>query len=612
MSRNEGRLLLIIIVAAIAFVGVPAFKSTLRTNPALNTRVAELTKKIDSAHVGVVHTIEEFKKTAGDINSIKDSVAKDTLKKEEPRGITIYMKHGSVISGKLLEEHKGEYEVEWKGGKSVLLKSQVARIEFKDASHALWPYKNNIVVKKTSGVILDGDIVDVNKDRITISFSEGGGEMEMAVGRKDVSHLIFAPVCTRESEEMEVRLKNLFPKMLLYREDNFTLLTDSKPEWIKSYVKELNGLYTDIYLRFFKLFKGRKQQGQNFVVLFDNKDDYYKYMFASTGQVSYGMVGYFRPDDRTLYIYNSWGGWLEKYYFDYVTKLCNSMDNWAKKEKDQFKDSSGDIVVDGYCKETQDIFWNWYNLHKNLALDETFETMRHEFTHEVFNNWGLQTVVVSKTAVDKDKMTGKEKEILDTLDIQDDKKIENLFKELFRLKKGYYEGLELLSAANSWLAEGLALYCETAPMGAVNEERLFRFQDMERKGAVNPLEFLTNFKKGSFSGLDIEAVLDGYAESWAFTSFLMERYPEQFIKYQAMLADQIAKDAKEAKESDEFELLLKCLGKKLPELEKEFYESMKTFKTIDDPDVNRFLKYQKMYDDFENVQKQERKFYILR
>ena len=604
-------LLLVIVIAAIAFVGLPAFKSTLRSDPALNIKVAELNEKIDSVRTGVAYTIEELRKRAGDINSIKNSAAKDILKKEEPRGITIYMKHGSVISGKLLEERETEYEVEWKGGRSVLLKSQVARVEFKDASQALWPYKNNIVVKKTGGVVLDGDIIGADKDKITMSFSEGGGEMEMAVDRKDVSHLIFAPVCTRESEETEARLKNLFPRMSLYREDNFTLITDSKPEWIKSYTKELNGRYTDIYLRFFKLFKGRKQQGQNFVVLFDDKNDYYKYMLASTGQVSYGMVGYFRPDGRTLYIYNSWGGWLEKYYFDYVTRLCNSLDDWAKKEKEQFKDSSGNIVIDGYCKETQDVFWNWYSLHKNLALDETFETMRHEFTHEVFHNWGLQTVVVSKTAVDKDKMSEKEKEILDTLDSQDDKKIENLFKELFRLKKGYYEGLEL-GAANSWLAEGMALYCETTPMGAVNEERLFRFQEMAKKGAVNPLEFLTNFKKGSFSGLDIEAVLDGYAESWAFTSFLMEKYPEQFIKYQSILADQIAGNAKEAKENDDFALLLKCLGKSLPELEKEFSEFMKTFKQIDDPDVNRFLKYQKMHDDFENVQRQERKFYILR
>jgi len=422
-------------------------------------------------------------------------------------------------------------------------------------------------------------------------------------------NLIFAPVCDKESEEAESRLKVLFPKMTVLREDNFTLFTDSKPQEIKAYTRELNKFYTELYFKFFKLFRGRNQQGQNFVVLFDDGKDFYKYAYASTGD--YRMVGFFMPTDRTLYIYNIWGGQLEKAYYDRVSKLCQEFENAAARDKESIKDSGADIVIDGYYKEMGDVAWNWYSLHKNLAADYTTEVMRHEFTHEVFHNWGLQSIITAKVDIDKTEVAKKEKEIMDALESQDKDKMEETFKELFKLTKEYRESLRV-TVSNSWLAEGLAQYCETVPIGSVNAQCLSSFQEMRKKDAANPVEFLTNFATGSFAGLDYKGMLDNYAESWAFASFLMERYEEQFIKYQALRADRIAKGEPDLKGADDFSLLLNCIRKSAPELEKEFAEYMAAFKKIDDPFVAKVMAYEKIVEDFRNVERQERTVFVFR
>jgi hypothetical protein len=597
-------LLLAVLVAAIVF-GIPAFKKACQTDLKLNTKVAELAEKATSVQKGAVRNLEEFKKK---YESGKVENAKDISPEEKPvEGITIYLKHGSVISGKLIAKRENEYEVESKGNKYVLLKSQIDHVEFKDASAALWTYKNKIVVKKTSGVILDGEIVDVDKDKITMAFNEGGGNMEMGVDRKDIDHLIASPVCNKESVDTEERLKKLFPKMSVYKKDNFTLLTDANPVWIKHYTKELDNQFTEIYMKFFGLFKNRAQEGQNFVILFDDPADYIKYTVASLGPMY--ALGYFDPDDRTLFIYNGWGTRFEKLYRDYIEGICNAIDEHAKGEKAKLNDGGWQITVEGYAKEQKDVLWKWYDLHKRIALDETFEVMRHEFTHEIFHNWGLQGVVTSRPPVDKDKMAAKEKEILDALESKNQEKIEDVFKDLYKMKKNYYEDLEM-SVSNSWLAEGIAVYCMTSPIGTINERFLAGYQEMSDKNRINPLEFITNFKRGSFSGLNYQSMLDGYAESWGFTKFLMEKYPAQFIDYQNRMADRLMQKKIAEASEDDFNLLLKCLNKDLPALETEFKEYMTHFDRVDDPMVKRVLEYERMYDEFRNVHERRQKDYI--
>ena len=615
------KILLLTALIAAAIFGASVFKNELQTNPALNAKIAEIAEKIGPLRNTATHILDEFK--VKDNNIVKDpaketvaETAKVTVKdtaKDPPQPdesgemVSLYLKHGGVVRGRLVDKRSDEYEVEGRTGKYVVLKSQVIRIGSKDENNAAWAYKNAVVVKKTNGIIMDGQIVEADDNNITLSFTEGGGNIEMGVDRKDISHLIFAPIWNKETIQTEARLEKLFPKMSVYKEDNFTLLTDASSEWIKAYTKELNDQYTGIYLRFFGLFKNRKQDGQNFVILFDDPGDYIKYTVASMGPMN--ALGYFDPDDRTLFIYNGWGARFEKLYRDYIEGICSAIDEHAKDEKTKLADGGWHITVDGYAKEQKDVLWKWYDLHKRIALDETFEVMRHEFTHEIFHNWGLQGIVTSRPPVDKDKMAAKEKEILDALESKDQEKIEGVFKDLYKMKKNYYEDLEM-NVSNSWLAEGIATYCETSPLGTINERFLAGYQVMSDKNRINPLEFITNFKKGSFSGLNYQSMLDGYAESWGFTKFLMERYPAQFIDYQNRMADRLMQKKIAEASEDDFNLLLKCLNKDLPALETEFKEYMTRFERVDDPMVKRVLEYEKMYDEFRNVHERREKSYI--
>jgi hypothetical protein len=159
------------------------------------------------------------------------------------------------------------------------------------------------------------------------------------------------------------------------------------------------------------------------------------------------------------------------------------------------------------------------------------------------------------------------------------------------MKKEEYRDTEIASA-QSWLSEGIATYCATEPIGAVDENWLFIYQDASRKGEVNPIEFLTNFRVGSFPGLVHKAVLGSYAQSWALASFLMEKYPDQFMAYQARFASDRPKDGEE-----ELQWLLSSIGKDLPALEKEFALYMKAYPAVEDPDVKRYMRYYKVWDD---------------
>jgi len=536
----------------------------------------------------------EEPKRGPSLEEVKVNIKQVELPKgSEQKVVAIYLKHGGVMRAKLLEKTDTSFIVEWKGEKYTLLNSQVDHVEYGEKMNAEWKYRNDVVIVKNNGRVVDGDITDVDQDSVRAVFREGGGELEMAVPRKDIDHLLFAPVWNKEDNEILERLKKTFPQMEVYNEGHITLLTDVDATWVRLFKKELNDVYTDIYFTFFKLFKGKKPINQNFVIVFDDQIDYLK-ICCTDGTL--GTLGYFHPFDKTLYLNNWWGTKKEKIYNDYVKEQFNSSEERLKG----IKDPADRIVFEGFIKDLKDKFWDWLNLHRVYATDRTLEVLRHEFTHEVIQNWGLQDVVLPVEKVDKDEIAKKQKEIMDIIESGNQEKIEKLFMEMAKLRTKERISLEF-NPANSWLVEGLATYCMTIPMGTVNEERLFRFQEMERKKEVEPIEFIMGFKKGSFSGLDFEAVLNAYAESWALTHFLMTKYRSQYTEYLRQMAEIRLNRGETAKTADEVALLLKCLGKDLPTLDKEFRDYMKSFPKIDDPDIKKFMEYEEIVNRLKQV-----------
>lgn len=591
MKRLLGIAVIILVVSLV--LGYRAFKKELKNNLALNTKVAVCYDKIDQAKKSISGGFLNLKnKQEKVIKSVKSAIQKTAYRWEfkegqKPvEGVTLYLKHGSTISGKLLSETKDAYNVEWDGQEFVVSKAQVKKIEYKTQKEAEWPYKNDVVVKKTNGIVVDGEIIRVTDGAVSVLFKEGGGSAEMEIERKDIEELIFAPVCNKKSETIEKRLKEQFPKMEFYREGNVTIVTDSYIRSVNEYKRAIRDVNTQVYLKFSRLFKGKKQRAQNYVVIFDDFMDYAEYALTD-GVPFWAVVGYFSPLSDTLYLFNAFGERFEKIVFDVIVgKTGKTIDEIAGEIKEKV-DERYHLSIDGQLQKIKDKYRTVYGFYRFELTEMTLATLRHEFTHELFHNWGLQNIILSKPIIDKNKLIEKKKEFLET---DDYKKKEELLMELMQLRREETEDIEM-ETAQSWLAEGMATYCETDPVGSKNEEWLYAYQEAVRKNETSPIEFLMVFRMGSFPGLAHKGILNAYAQSWAFTAFLMDRYPEEFISFQKKMAETRPKD-----DDEELAWLLEAVNKDLPTLEKEFREYMDTYEKVDDPYVRQVTRWREIWD----------------
>ncbi|MCX5667281.1 MAG: hypothetical protein NTY34_03090 [Candidatus Omnitrophica bacterium] len=568
--------IIILLLAAGCILGYFIFKERMSTNLAFNSKVSIVADKIYALRDTAIASGEKFKK----IISKGEKTLKNTVHASSGSGgpggdVELRLKHGGVIRGKLLREADDQYMIDWRGDKFTVKKQDVKSIKNITQRDIEWPYKNDIIVRKINGVICDGKIISLDDKAVTLSFEEGGGGMELGVPRTEINSLIFAPVCNKDTDETEEHIKELFPKMKIYKEGNITLFTDSYVNTAKWCQKITRALYAELYFKFFTLFKDRKPQFQNFIVLFDDPIDY----IDSTGMPPY-IPGYFDPSERVLYLYNMFGERAEEMLFTMLTSATDAVYKDVEKQKKKLNiDERYDIFIDGRTKEFTDRFWRVKDIYKRSLTDETKSTLRHELTHEIFHNWGLQNIITSKPVVNKEKLIEKRKEFIEATDWEKKKK---LLDEM--MKMGKPEEIEM-AVAESWLAEGLAAYCATEPAGGIDEDLLFTFQDAVSKEGLNPIEFFTGFEKGSFVGIALKSKYNLYAQSWAFTCFLMAKYPSQFVDYQKKIAEKITKEDKK----DNLTLLLACLGKNLSDLGKEFDEYMRGYQKAEDPFVKRYI-----------------------
>lgn len=533
------------------------------------------------------------------VKKIRRSSAKEDTQSVTENTVTLYLKNGTTISGELLKKIGDEYYIKWKGGTVTFHANEIERVvrgvRLKEKEGLLfdeevpkeWPYENDIVIRLTNGAVLDGKIIRVDKEKVSIGYPvEGGGSIEQDIKRTKIEYLTFKPIDDDESKKKERDLKELFPNMKFYKEGNFTIVTDSYITWVKKFKTTLRQTYTDIYLDFFKLLRNRKPKFQNFVVIFDDYEGFVEYA-VTDGVPGWAVLGYFEPEDKTLYLFNSLGDKFADIIFEVMVGVNVKLIDAQVDEIKKYVGNKYDLALEGLADEAKDKFWRYYNIVKGEFRRETTSTLRHEFTHEVFANWGLQNIVVSRTKRDDEELIKKKKDFFETEDLA---KKKQMLLELITLKRGE-EPLDL-QAANSWLAEGTATYFETDPPGSKNERWLFVFQDMMRKKGIYPLEQLTVYKIGSFPGVYPAAMLDAYAQSWAFVTFLIDRYPDEFMEYQDRIAKQPAQKQKD------IEWLIESIGKDLRELEKEFAGYMDRYEGLEDPFVKRFEKLYNIFQEF--------------
>ncbi|MFC1631895.1 hypothetical protein ACFL2I_05020 [Candidatus Omnitrophota bacterium] len=509
--------------------------------------------------------------------------------------VTVYFKNGSVMTGELLGKTKDRYIIKWKGNETIVYAELVERIgspkelALKEdtllsdqAITEFWPYQNDQVVRLTNRAIAKGKIIRAQEDQLTLSYSqEGAGQIEQDIERAKVEYLIFKPVDNQKSSEIEQSLKEKFPQMSFYKEGNFTIVTDSYITWVREYKKVLRAVNTDIYLKFLELFKDRKPELQNFIVIFDDYIDFVEYAIAD-GVPGWAVAGYFSPDDKTLYLFNALGEKFSEILFEaMVGESGRTIDDIVDRVEAQVDDRYH-IFIEGQAKTIKDKFWDAYTYFKGIYREATMSTLRHEFTHGFFHNWGLQSIELSKVKAGQDELIKKKTGILGAEDL---KEKAELIKSLVSLGREPVD----VQAANSWLAEGLATYCETDSIGSQNDRWLFIYQEMVKEGPIYPLQSLIFHKMGSFPGVCPKAMLQLYAQSWAFVTFLMEKYPAQFLKYQQRLTQEVALDYQDAA------WLPEALNKDLITVEQEFTEYMNTYEPVEDPFVSSFVKLNEIF-----------------
>ena len=512
---------------------------------------------------------------------------------KEPAGkeIALHMKSGGVMAGKLIRQTDAEYVIDWKGRETVVYAEQVERVEDMQAAAlnntvklsdeeitAHWPYQPRVVMRLNNNDILAADISRVSGSGITVRHSIGtSGFMEQTIDRAKLDHIICQPVNNESSTKKAAALKKTFPRMKFYQSGNCTLITDSYITWVNEYKKVIADINTGIYLNYFPLLRDKTPRAQNFIVIFDDYRQFVEHAVAN-GVPGWAVAGYFDPHEEVLYLYNYLGDKISELLFEAIVgESGRTIDDIAERVQSQVNDEYK-IFIEGQARQIKNRFWQAYHLYKEMYRQATMDTLRHEFTHEALHNWGLQTIALSQEEKNAAELVKLKKEFLETTDR---KKKAQYIKGLISFHAGQRE----MKVANSWLVEGTATNFETEDPGGRNDRWLYLFQEMSRKNAVYPLEALAGHKMGSFPGVCSDAMLELYAQSWAFVNFLTARYPEEFMKYQG----RILSNHQTGKES--IPLLLEDLGgKNIKTVEQEFLAYMNGFEPVEDPVMENFMR----------------------
>ena len=518
------------------------------------------------------------------------------IKKNEA---VIYLKNGSALSCLIKSEDDRQVVVEWQGGEVTFKRSEIATIERQrritenkgvfvpEAEKAKWPYANSPVVRLKNGQTIDAQVIDVKGSTVVLAEDMGGGaRIERDIERDQIEFLEFMPLNDPESAGIEDRLKGLFPKMNVFHDGIATIFTDSRGSSLKALRNSVQQQFTANYLEFHELFRGRKPQRQHFVVVFDDLLDYFQYA-VTDGIPPLMCPGYFSPKDKTLFMMNYFGDQFSEFLYSVISVVREVMNKSSDSIKGQVDDRYH-AQIDGAVQDAKVKIENMMAYLKNIFMEQTLVTLRHEVTHEFFHNWGVQSIIVSKVKGENLKVLEKRKELLKTEDVE---KKKELIIEILKVrgKEAKKEKFEA-DAANSWFIEGLAEYASTSAVGRRNDDRLFVLKEARAKNELLPIEHLTVYKMGSFLSVADDAVVRTYAQSWSFVEFLMRRHRAGFIQY----LDRMARE--KAQGPEDIRWLLQATGTDLRGLENEWYAYIDTLETVPDPQIEQWFRVREILD----------------
>ncbi|MBI4597593.1 MAG: DUF1570 domain-containing protein [Candidatus Omnitrophica bacterium] len=498
--------------------------------------------------------------------------------------VTLYLTNGGAMTGELLKETSEEVILRFDYGDVGFRRDEIERVEKGAASlsgdgilmpweheheNIPWDYQHEVVVKLMKGTVIDAKITQVTDTDIVLAQElPGGGQMEQTIARKDVEALLFRPAQNERSTAIKKNLQTIFPQMSWDDEGLFTIVSDSAPPDIKKYRQVIREVATDWYLTFFPLVKDRAPTVQAYIVIFENQDAYIEYALTD-GVPGWFAVGYFQPEDEVLYCYNMVGEQFSELLSEiYLGRFRRARD----RSTAAYKGSQYEDTLEGLWSEFLRKLESGHAMVRQAYGQLGNEILRHEMTHAMFHDWQLQHIVLSKMSEADQAKAQQKREFLKAGTVEEKRK---LLEAMFATENE--DQITDLQAANSWFSEGLAGYMEPSPVGGTNVLRLPDAQKARGAGQILPLEFLHAFRMGSFAGMANQSALYAYAQSWAFSHFLMVRYRSGFMTYLDRLARQPPNDGE-----DTLPWLMEALGKEQRALEQEFLTYLDQF-PLEDP-----------------------------
>ncbi len=441
---------------------------------------------------------------------------------------TLILKNGGKIQGKIIAENPSRVTISIEGGELGFPRSDIAEIR---RGESLISSKDGIELSafsQNAGMIYpsiymkDGQIAsggEIFKDGQSFYLKkpvEGGGFASFGFDLDKIEKILLWPPPSEDRLNKDFKeLKNLNLKYS-YQKPPYYIVSTVESSDLVLYFKALERFFHDFLFRFFELIDPGKDPGPLGVIIFGDYQNFLKFTGLSGNTP---IVGFYVPKKKVLVLYNlkeidmirfqlAMAEFIEKNIGKYKTAL-EMATNVDGEQKWAAYDYLEKVQFQIESRRMQLEFW---------ARERTIETIRHEGGHQLLHLFGI----------DSDQV---------------------------------YRG--------AWFSEGMAEYVAPENMGDISKERLMFLRSQLEKGhTLMPLQYLMSIKSGE--GIhrlqDPNYTLLGYAQSWALIYFLMENYQTSFLNYIRDLRNQ---DTKFNADRDQA-LFEKHLGKKIPELDKEF------------------------------------------
>ena len=448
----------------------------------------------------------------------------------------IVLTNGGVIEGKVVQETPQMVRIDWQGSVIGFQRSEIKSIDHgtaqkqgeglqvptfqsEEEKKEAWPAgaDHRILLKNREWV--NGRIVRKENDAFVVSqkFEEGGSaEIEIGLDRVEKIQL-WRPA----ESDPKTRLSGFiekYPNMQLVQKGYYTVLTsETDPVDLKFYLKTLEDFYYDFLIHFFGLFDLDRTPDPLDVLIFATHEEFATVLAEVGYNARSNPLGFYHFNAKKLVFYNVRSG----QDVQNALKQVHQYQSEITELKEKVGTGNYEGGVGGQLEQASEAVQRDELRLLGETTSQIVKIIRHEGGHQLFHLTGITPIEV-------------------------------------------YSG--------GWLIEGLAVYCETDPIGTVHDERLMQLRFDLEKNDLMPLEYLLNFKRGTeLHKLDPLYANIAYAESWAFIYFLMQNYKAAFFDFlKEMHIPGKVSDAK-----TEQLLLEKHLGKDLKVIEQEFLSFVK-------------------------------------